>query len=130
MKTFEQILEEVKNINSDKETRIQDYQDKLAYFNSNKTKFMSILTTRPQPQWETEANKIIKGNVYLGKKWTADKLQYSIDQDTLKVNGNEMSADEKKQITLNIAANKLLLNKEKIDLDRQTKEDLQKLNEL
>lgn len=130
VRSFEKILEEVVNMNSDKETKIQDYQAKLAYFNSNKTKFISILKTRKPDQWEIEANKIIKGNVYLAKKWGLDKLQFTIDADTLKVTSNELSAEEEKDVNTKIAANKIELNKLKIALDRQVKEDLQKLNSL
>lgn len=130
VRSFEEILEAIQSMNSEKETKLKDYQDKVNYYNSNKNKFMSILRSKKQDIWEAEANKIIKGNVYLSKKWSLDKLQFSIEEDTKRMNSADYSADEEKEMKLKMDKNKLEFNKDKAALDKQIKDDLKALQAL
>jgi hypothetical protein len=130
MKNFKLFLEEVKNINSDKEVRLKDYQDKINYYNSNKNKFLGILSTKKQEIWEDEANKIINGNKYLGDKWKIDKMDFTIKQDEAKIKSNELTAEEEKKIALDIANHKKELNKLKQESLREIQDDLKNLQSL
>jgi len=124
MKTYKQILEEVKNINSDKEVKLKDYQTKLAYYNSNKGKFIGILTSKKPETWEIEANKIINGNTYLGDKWSVDKMEYTIKQDEDKIKSNELTNEEEKKIQTDITRHKQELNKLKQETSQKIQADL------
>lgn len=125
MKTkYTLFLEEVQNINSDKEVKLKDYQDELEYYNANKSKFLSILTTKAQDVWEKEANKIINGNSYLGSKWKIDKMTYSIKKDEDKIKSNELTDDEVKQVQQDIIENKKELSKLKQETEKKIREDL------
>lgn len=130
MKKFQLFLEEVKNINSDKEVRLKDYQDKILYYNNNKNKFLGILTTKKQPTWEEEANKIINGNKYLADKWKIDKMDFTIKQDEDKIKSNELSEEEEKKITLDIANHHKELNKMRQDSLKEIHQDLIDLQKL
>ena len=124
VKSFEKILELVQTMNSDKETKLKDYQNKINYYKTNSTKFMAILKGKKPDQWELEANKIIKGNVYLAKKWALDKLQFSIDQNVLKIKSAEMSDEEEKNLNNSLIKDRLTLQKNKQALDKQIHDDL------
>lgn len=126
MKNFKLFLEEVQNINSDKEVRLKDYQDKINYYNNNKNKFLGILTTKKQDQWEKEANKVINGNKYLGDKWKIDKMDFTIKQDEAKIKTNELTTEEEK----NIANHKKELNKLRQESLKEIQEDLKNLQSL
>lgn len=130
MKNFKLFLEEVQNVNSDKEVRLKDYQDKIAYYNSNKNKFVGILSTKKPEVWEAEANKIINGNKYLGDKWKIDKMDFTIKQDEDKLKSNELTAEEEKKIALDIANNKKELGKFKQDSLKEIQTDLRNLQSL
>jgi len=130
MKKFQLFLEEVKNINSDKEVRLKDYQDKINYYNSNKGKFTGILTTKKQPVWEDEANKIINGNKYLADMWKIGKMDFTIKQDMDKIKTNELSTEEEKKISLDIALHQKELNKMKQDSLKEIRQDLIDLQKL
>lgn len=130
MKNYKLFLEEVQNINSDKEVKLKDYQDKLEYYNQNKDKFTSILTTRPEDKWELESNKIINGNIYLGTKWKIDKMDYLIKKDEDKIKTNELTTDEEKQVQIDINNNKKELQDIKQNFDKKIREDLIDLQRL
>lgn len=130
MKNYKLFLEEVQNINSDKEVKLKDYQDKLEYYNQNKDKFTSILTTRPEDKWELESNKIINGNIYLGTKWKIDKMDYLIKKDENKIKTNELTTDEEKQVQIDINNNKKELQDIKQNFDKKIREDLIDLQRL
>jgi hypothetical protein len=130
MKKFKMFLEAVQTMNSDKETRLKDYQDKVAKYNSDKGKFASIMSSKKQDQWETEAQKIIDGNVYLSAKWKLDKMQHSIKQDTDKLASSEVTADEKKQIQQDVNKNNQELSKSQHDLNNRISQDLRDLQKL
>lgn len=129
MKTFKMILENVQTMNSDKEVKLNDYKDKLKNYNSNKSKLISVLT-RPTEQWEIEAGKIIKDNIYLGGQWKYDKMNFKITDDTKKLQGNELTQDEKNNLQKDININKQELVKIKQTLDTQIKDDLIALQKL
>lgn len=130
MKNYKLFLEEVQNINSDKEVKLKDYQDKIEYYNQNKGKFVSILTTRPEDKWELESNKIINGNIYLGTKWKIDKMTYMIKKDEDKIKTNELTTDEEKQVQIDINNNKKELQIIKQNFDKKIREDLIDLQRL
>lgn len=130
MKNYKLFLEEVQNINSDKEVKLKDYQDKIEYYNQNKGKFVSILTTRPEDKWELESNKIINGNIYLGTKWKIDKMTYLIKKDEDKIKTNELTTDEEKQVQIDINNNKKELQVIKQNFDKKIREDLIDLQRL
>lgn len=130
MKNYKLFLEEVQNINSDKEVKLKDYQDKIEYYNQNKGKFVSILTTRPEDKWELESNKIINGNIYLGTKWKIDKMDYLIKKDENKIKTNELTTDEEKQVQIDINNNKKELQDIKQNFDKKIREDLIDLQRL
>ncbi len=130
MKNYKLFLEEVQNINSDKEVKLKDYQDKIEYYNQNKGKFVSILTTRPEDKWELESNKIINGNIYLGTKWKIDKMTYLIKKDEDKIKTNELTNDEEKQVQIDINNNKKELQVIKQNFDKKIREDLIDLQRL
>lgn len=130
MKNYKLFLEEVQNINSDKEVKLKDYQDKIEYYNQNKGKFVSILTTRPEDKWELESNKIINGNIYLGTKWKIDKMTYMIKKDEDKIKTNELTTDEEKQVQIDINNNKKELQVIKQNFDKKIREDLIDLQRL
>ena len=130
MKNFKLFLEEVQNINSDKEVKLKDYQDKINYYNNNKNKFAGILSTKKQEMWEDEANKVINGNKYLGDKWKIDKMDFTIKQDEAKIKTNELSDEEEKKVALDIANHKKELNKFKQDSLKEIQDDLKNLQSL
>lgn len=130
MKNYKLFLEEVQNINSDKEVKLKDYQDKIEYYNQNKGKFVSILTTRPEDKWELESNKIINGNIYLDTKWKIDKMTYMIKKDEDKIKTNELTTDEEKQVQIDINNNKKELQVIKQNFDKKIREDLIDLQRL
>lgn len=123
MRTYKKILEEVQNMNSDKEVQLKGYQDKLDYYNTNKDKFKAILA-KPFETWEAEAAKIIDGNEYLGDKWKADKMENTLKQNEDKLKSGEMSQEEIKKINLDITTNKQELNKLKQDTAKKIQTDL------
>jgi hypothetical protein len=130
MKKFKMFLEEVQNMNSDKEVKLKDYQDKLAYYNNNKNKFLSILTTKKQETWELEASKIIQGNKYLGDKWKIDKMDFTIKKDEERVKSNEMTTEEEKKILTDVANHKKELNKLRQESAREIQNDLKDIQNL
>lgn len=129
MKKFKLFLEEVQNINSDKEVRLKDYQDKVAYYNINKSKFIPIFAKKPEV-WEDEANKIIKGNKYLGDKWKIDKMEHKIKEDEDKIKSGELTDEEEKKIAKDIADNKKELNTYKQESYREMQQDLRDIQNL
>lgn len=111
------------NMNSDKEVKLKDYQDKVNKYNSDKNKFKSIFTKKPEI-WEVEAEKIIKDNIYLGGAWKLSKMQHQLDTDNEKIKSGDLTQEEIKEIQDKIKKNQLELNKEKQELLKKIKEDL------
>lgn len=126
MRTFKQILEEVQAENSEKLTRLEDYNDKLKYFNSNTSRLVTILS-KPQEQWEEEAKKIINGNVYLSKQWGLTKAQKTIDDAQKKISSGDMTSEEVSDLNKKIATDKSELQKDKQELDKLIKNDLKEI---
>lgn len=125
---FKFFLEQVQTTNSDKEVSLKDYQEKINYYNSNKGKFSSILS-KEQTAWEVDAEKIINGNIYLGKYWKLMKIEKTIKNDEEKLNSQEITAEEKKEVQTNIQDNKRKLGEIKKELDDKIKEDLKNIQE-
>ena len=125
---FKLFLEEVQTMNSDKEVRLKDYQEKINYYNNNKNKFNSILS-KEQEKWEEEAQKIINGNIYLGKYWKLSKIEKNIKNDQEKVNSQEISLEEKQQIQKDIQDNNKKLTEIKKEIENKIKEDLKDIQE-
>jgi len=130
MKKFKLFLEEVQNINSDKEVRLKGYQDKINYYNSNKGKFVSILASKKPEVWEDEANKIINGNKYLGKQWKINKIEHKIKEDEDRIKSGELTNDEIKKITQDIADNKKEVNTFKQESLQEIQQDLSDIQSL
>jgi hypothetical protein len=114
---------ESNTINSDKEVKLKDYQEKINKYNSDKLKFKSIFIKDPK-FWEDLANKIIDSNTYLGGAWKLAKMQHTLDEFNEKIKSGEMSQEEIKDIQLKIKTQTLELNKEKNELLKKIKDDL------
>ena len=130
MMKYGKYLEAVQNMNSDKEVKIRDYQEKLKYYNANKDKFTAILANSTEDKWEDLANKIIRGNIYLGAKWKLDKIAFVIKRDEDKTRTNELSKDEEKKLQQDINDNKKTLSTSKQELTKKIANDLLQLQRL
>ncbi|TXG83604.1 MAG: hypothetical protein E6R13_03775 [Spirochaetes bacterium] len=124
------INEDLQDINSDKEVKLKNYQDQMAKYNANKGKFMSILLTKKQEQWEQAANLIIAGNIYLGLKWKLDKMEHQIKQDEERLKSTEITKEEKADIQKNVLENKKKFAEQKKEMDLKIRQDLQKIQTL
>ena len=122
-KTFEMFLEEVKVVNSDKEIKLKDYQDKIKAYNDNKEKFKPIFA-KNQATWEDEAAKIINNNKYLGHVWDQAKAQNDIDVMTAKVASGDLSPEENTDMKTKIKTSQDALKKDQANLDKEVKDDL------
>jgi hypothetical protein len=130
MKNFKMYLEAVQIMNTDKETKITGYQNKLKDYNDNKSKFDAIISTKKQDQWEVEAAKLINGNDYLATAWKLAKMNSTLKTDTAKLSSPDVSADEKKQIQIDVNKNKQELAKEQQELNTKIQQDLRTLQQL
>lgn len=119
------INEDVENdtLNSDKEVKLKDYQEKISKYNSDKGKFKSILS-KDLKVWEQEAQKIIDGNVYLGGAWKLTKMQNQLDTQEEKIKSGDLTQEEIKEIQDKIKKQVVELNKEKQELNKKIKDDL------
>lgn len=123
MRTYKQILEEVQNMNSDKEVKLKSYQKNIDDYNAKKNNFETILV-KPVETWEAEAAKIIDGNSYLGDAWSIAKMENTVLKDEDKVKSGEMSQEEIKKINLDITNHKTELNKLKQEIAKKIQTDL------
>lgn len=133
LKGFKFYLESVQNdvINSDKEVLLKQYQAEIAYYNQHKNAFKSILATKKDDQLELEAEKIINGNKYLGKKWKLDKIAYFIEQDTIKTRDvANLTKEEIKEVQDRITKNNAELNIHNQELNTLIHKDLSAINAL
>ena len=119
------INEDVENdtLNSDKEVKLKDYQEKISKYNSDKGKFKSILS-KDLKVWEQESQKIIDGNVYLGGAWKLAKMQNQLDTQEEKIKSGDLTQEEIKEIQDKIKKQVVELNKEKQELNKKIKDDL------
>ena len=126
---FKIYLEELETtLNSDKEIKLKDYNDKLQYYNSKKSLLKNILS-KPFEKQELEASKIILSNPYLGTEQKVLKIENQINTDTEKLKGN-LTQEEAKKIQETINNNKNELNNLKNNLNKKIKEDLDLLKKL
>jgi hypothetical protein len=123
-KGFKLFLEEVQNINSDKEVKLKDYKDKLDKYNAEKSKLQSIVNTKPQESWEEEATKVINGNPYLGIQWKLDKITHTVKQNEESIKRGELSQEESNKVKETIKEDQNELNNIKQELAKKIKDDL------
>lgn len=117
-------------INSDKETKLKNYQDKLKEYNSNKTKLAGILLSTKLEQQEIVANKIINGNPYLGTAWKLAKIENAIKMGQDKINKKDITSDEIKAAQAQMNLDKQTLIKQQQALNTQITTDLKTINTL
>jgi basic membrane lipoprotein Med (substrate-binding protein (PBP1-ABC) superfamily) len=117
-------------LNSDKATQLTGYENDMGYYTANKNKLLALSQKPVDEKTESEANKVINGNIYLGLAWKMFKMQTSQKADQEKLGSQEISAEEKKTIQGNIQNNSQELNKIKKELDDKIKLDLGQIKKL
>lgn len=125
-KKYELFLEDVDNVNSEKEVKLKDYKDKINLYNSNKNKFKSIFS-KDSGVWEEEANKIINGNIYLSAAWKIAKAENNISETEEKIRSGELSKEEIKDLQDKLKIYKTELSKDNQEILKKIKEDLYKI---
>lgn len=115
--------------NTEKETKLDNHEQIVQYYNANKDKFKNIFS-QPEEKWEEEANKIIDGNVYLSHKWRIDKIENHITKLEDKLRSAEISDEEKKSIEEQISENENKLQDQSKELDKKIRQDLNEIESL
>lgn len=123
------LVKENTTLNSEKETKLEEYNNIVNYYNANKDKFKSIFS-RQQETWEDEAKKIINGNEYLFMKWQLDKLEQTQLTSDEKLRTGKLTSDEKNNIRIEIQENKKKIDQLKREIDEKIRLDLNKINQL
>lgn len=117
-------------LNSDKTTQLTGYENDMGYYNSNKNKLLLLSQQPTSDKTESDANKIINGNIYLGMAWKLYKMQTTMKADETKLGNNQISAEEKTQIQTNVNTNKQELAKLKKELDDKIATDLGQIKKM
>ena len=116
---------------SDKTVKLDAYKSTIDYYNSNKTKFITMLRASDNMSDDAideKAKEIIKGNPYLNMQYKIDKVIYQIERSTKRLSSNDVSDLEKKSIQENIATSNKQLNELKAELNKKIKDDLSDIN--
>lgn len=126
-KSFELFLEEVSTTtNTDKETKLKDYTDKVNNYNAKKNNFKNILT-KDQKVWEEEASKIIDGNIYLGAAWKIAKINKQIEEKNDKIKSGDLTQEEVRETQEKIKEYQKDLNDAQNDVKNKIRDDLKNI---
>lgn len=116
-------------INSNKAIALQEYEQDIKYYNSNKSK-LEFLKNDDITKLEEEANEIINGNKYLGLYWKLVKLNKTVNEYEEKLKNSELTNDEKKTMQDDLREKVLDMNEAKKKLDDTIKTDLNEIKKL
>lgn len=125
--SFEKHFENVHN--TSKQAKLDDHQNKVQYFNANKSKVENIVL-KPEDKWEEEARKIIDGNVYLNNYWNITKIQQQQKQIEEKLKNAELSQDEKRDMQTKIQELNKKISEEERQIQDKINKDLAEINAL
>lgn len=132
MKNFEYYLNKINEqdtFNTDKETKLKEYQKKIEYYNANKNKFINIFS-KDESNWEKDAEKIIDGNTYLSSLWRIEKIKNNINKLENKLREAELSKEEKQSIEEQVSENAEKIKEQQKELDNKIRLDLNNINTL
>lgn len=131
MKNFEHFLNKINEevFNTEKETKLKSYEQKVQEYNAKKTKFTNIFTN-DETRWEELAEKIIDGNTYLSSAWKIEKIKHNITKLEDKLRSAELTDDEKSGVEEQLKDNKDQIKKQQKELDEKIRLDLNDINSL
>lgn len=131
MKNFEYFLNKINEevFNTEKETKLKSYEQKLQEYNAKKTKFTNIFTN-DETRWEELAEKIIDGNTYLSSAWRIEKIKHNITKLEDKLRSAELTDDEKSGVEEQLKDNKDQIKNQQKELDEKIRLDLNDINSL
>lgn len=131
MKNFKYFLNKINEevFNTEKETKLKSYEQKVQEYNAKKTKFANIFTN-DETRWEELAEKIIDGNTYLSSAWRIEKIKHNITKLEDKLRSAELTDDEKSYIEEQLKDNKDQIKKQQKELDEKIRLDLNDINSL
>lgn len=131
MKNFKYFLNKINEevFNTEKETKLKSYEQKVQEYNAKKTKFANIFTN-DETRWEELAEKIIDGNTYLSSAWRIEKIKHNITKLEDKLRSAELTDDEKSYIEEQLKDNKDQIKNQQKELDEKIRLDLNDINSL
>lgn len=127
LKNYEYYFEQVHNTN--KETKLDEHQKQVQYYNANKDRFDNIFL-KSEDKWEEEAKEIIDGNVYLAHRWRIAKIEHEQKELDEKSSDAELTSDEKNDIQSKINELNTQIQNELRNIDKKISEDLAEINSL
>lgn len=131
MKNFEHFLNKINEevFNTEKETKLKSYEQKVQEYNAKKTKFTNIFTN-DEARWEELAEKIIDGNTYLSSAWKIEKIKHNITKLEDKLRSAELTDDEKSGVEEQLKDNEDQIKNQQKELDEKIRLDLNDINSL
>lgn len=124
---FEKHFENIHNTN--KLAKLDDHQNKVQYFNANKSKIENIIL-KPEDKREEEARKIIDGNVYLNNYWNIVKIKQEQKEIEEKLKDAELSQDEKRDMQNKLQELTRKISDNEREIQDKINKDLAEINAL